>query len=284
MKADALYREGKLAAAIDAQIAEVRGNATDPNRRLFLFELLTFQGDLDRAQKQLDMLDFKEPELKAAQTSYVQCLAAERKRRAVLEGKADPRFLTEVGPGLKLRLEAVKLLAQGKDVEAGEKLAQAQVESPTVKATVNGTAVDEVRDADDLFSHVLEVFSKGEYFWVPLELVERLSTVPPKTPRDLLWLPGHLEVQGASGDVFLPGLYAFSHNHPDDALKLGRAADWLERDGGVVCGVGVKTWIVGEEAISLWDVRDFLDEATGIEPLDAEPAADAPSETPPADG
>lgn len=285
MNAHQLFRDGRLTEALEAQLAEVRSNPTDVGRRLFLFELMVFQGELDRAKRQLDMLEFNEPELKAAHQDLKLCLGAETKRREVLQGKAEPRFLTEKSESLAKRLEAAAKLAAGDDVAAGELLAQAMTVTTTVKANVNGTAVEDFRDADDLFSHVLEVFAKGEYFWVPWELVERISSLPPKTPRDLFWLPVHLEVQGASADVRLPALYAFSHNHPDPLVRLGRQTEWLERDGGVVCGVGLKTFLLGEDALSLWDIRDYLDDAVAAVPLNApddEPAPEGPAaEAPP---
>ncbi len=49
MNATELYRAGKLQEAITAQVAEVKANPTDQGKRLFLFELLVFAGDLDRA-------------------------------------------------------------------------------------------------------------------------------------------------------------------------------------------------------------------------------------------
>src|SRR5690242_21563127 len=51
-----LLQAGKLDEAIDALSAEVRDNPTDTRRRTFLFELLCFAGEYDRAQKHLDVL------------------------------------------------------------------------------------------------------------------------------------------------------------------------------------------------------------------------------------
>ena len=45
-----------LAPAHDALGAEVRDNPTDAQRRAFLFELLCFAGQYDRAEKQLNVL------------------------------------------------------------------------------------------------------------------------------------------------------------------------------------------------------------------------------------
>ena len=56
MTAAELFREGKLMEAIEAVGVEIRGNPTDSKRRTFLFELLCFAGEYDRAQKHLEVL------------------------------------------------------------------------------------------------------------------------------------------------------------------------------------------------------------------------------------
>ena len=55
---------------------------------------------------------------------------------------------------------------------------------------------------------------------------------PPRFPRDLLFIPAHLELEDEQGDIFLPALYPGSHEHPDDQVRLGRMTDWKELDGG----------------------------------------------------
>jgi hypothetical protein len=51
-----LFDAGKLNNAIEALGAELRERPTDLHRRTFLFELLCFAGNWDRADKQLDVL------------------------------------------------------------------------------------------------------------------------------------------------------------------------------------------------------------------------------------
>ena len=51
MNANELFQAGKLQEAIDTQIAQVKANPADQGKRLFLFELLAFAGELDRARR-----------------------------------------------------------------------------------------------------------------------------------------------------------------------------------------------------------------------------------------
>ena len=55
MNARELFKAGKLDDAIESLGVELRSDPTDVRRRIFLFELLSFAGNYDRAEKQLDI-------------------------------------------------------------------------------------------------------------------------------------------------------------------------------------------------------------------------------------
>ena len=56
MDALSLYRAGHLQEAIDALGDELKKQPLDTKRRTFLFELLCFAGEYERAEKHLDVL------------------------------------------------------------------------------------------------------------------------------------------------------------------------------------------------------------------------------------
>ena len=62
---------------------------------------------------------------------------------------------------------------------------------------------------------------------------------------------------GPEGDVFLPALYPGTHEHADDAVKLGRATDWKDGDAGPVLGVGLRTFLAGDDPITLLEWREL---------------------------
>src|SRR4051812_43177064 len=107
-----LFHAGKLREAIDAQTQKVRANPTDNPARLFLFELLAFAGDLDRARKQLDVLRYDDPRHSAAVMQYRDALAAEAARRSVFAGTGQPKVLGVAPDHVRTRLEALPLLAR----------------------------------------------------------------------------------------------------------------------------------------------------------------------------
>jgi type VI secretion system protein ImpE len=80
----ALYREGRLREAIKALGEELRSNPLDAKRRTFLFELLLFAGEYDRAEKQLDLLAGANADAAAGTLLYRSALHAERTRQACL--------------------------------------------------------------------------------------------------------------------------------------------------------------------------------------------------------
>jgi type VI secretion system protein ImpE len=258
MNANDYYGSGQLRDAIQAQTAAVKADAADQGKRTFLFELLAYAGELDRARRQIDALRSDDLGREAAVMSYRKLLDAEAARRRLFREGVAPRFLADPPQHVRLRLEAVGLLREDRQAEAAEVLARAVECTPSVKGTLNGNAFEGLRDADDLLAGVLEVFAQDAYFWVPLEQVEALALNAPKYPRDLLWPPARLEVKGAAGgDVFLPALYPGSHEHPDDLIKLGRKTDWVQKAQGPVLGVGQRTFLVGEEAVSLLEWRSL---------------------------
>jgi type VI secretion system protein ImpE len=258
MNASELYKAGKLQEAIDAQIAEVKTSPADHAKRLFLFELLVFAGELDRARRQVDALQYTEPELQMAVLTYRKLLDSEEKRRKLFGEGLKPGFLAEAPEHLNLRLDAVNRLRENQLAEAAATLAKAEAVTPAVKGKLNDKAFASLRDCDDLFSGILEVMSQGNYYWVPFEQIDALALSAPKYPRDLLWLPGHLDIKdGPAGDVFLPTLYPGSHAHADNQIKLGRSTDWQSAEGGPVRGVGLRIFLAGDDDRGILEWRQL---------------------------
>jgi type VI secretion system protein ImpE len=257
MQAGELYKAGQLHDAIEAQIQEVKAAPTDQAKRLFLFELFCFAGELDRARRQIEAIQYEDPDLDRAVTTYRKLLDAEQARRDLFARGVAPRFFRDPSEHLRLRLEAVNRLREGRPAEAAETLARANEAVPAVSGQLNGQPFESLRDADDLFAGVLEVMAHGRYFWVGLEQIQLLTIKPPRFPRDLLFIPAHLELDDEEGDVFLPALYPGSHDHADDQVKLGRMTDWKELDDGMALGLGLHTYLRDEAAIGLMEWREL---------------------------
>lgn len=221
-----LFQAGQLNEAVRALSAEVRDNPADPKRRTFLFELLCFQGEYDRAEKHLNVLADSNKDTQMGAILYHSALHAER-----------------------LRLEQFK---QG-GIPAAET-------SREFSGTLNGQAFESIVDGDPRLNARLELFAAGAYIWIPFEHIVSIELQPPTKLRDLLWAPAIVRT-GPSfkdkelGEVLIPVIYPNSFTHPNDAVRLGRETHWQEVEGGEPIPFGQKLFLVDGEEFPLLEVR-----------------------------
>jgi type VI secretion system protein ImpE len=220
-----LYREGKLGAAIQALGGELRDNPADQKRRIFLFELLCFAGDYDRAEKHLDVLASGGPDAMTGTMLYRAAIAAERSRNDLFAKKDYPVS-----------------------------------EASAVKGTLNGKPFESLEDADPRIGPRLEVYAAGQYMWLPLAHIASVEIQPPKRLRDLLWTPALVNTGPKFrslelGEVLVPALSPFSFRHSDEAVRLGRMTVWEDEDGGHAIPYGQKTLVVDGEDFPLLELR-----------------------------
>ena len=94
------YEAGKLNEAIEALGAELRERPTDAQLRTFLFELLCFAGNWDRADKQLDILAGDDKDRRLGALLYRAAINAERTRQEMFQsGAALQRRYSGAGAG-----------------------------------------------------------------------------------------------------------------------------------------------------------------------------------------
>lgn len=259
MKAQEHFAAGHLAAAIEAQLGDVRSAPLDAGRRTFLFELLAFAGELDRAGQQLGVLGQETAEKGWGASVYQNLLAAEQTRRKVFAGQARPEVFLDAPPYLTQRWQSLEHIARADLAAANAALQESNAASPTVSGVLNGQEVRGLRDADDLLGPVLEVMVLRDYVWVPWAQVKELEVTPPTHPRDLLWAPARLVLgDDVQRRCYLPALYPGTHAAGDDNLKLGRLTDWIVPDGdGPVRGIGQHLLVAGDTDIGLLEMRTF---------------------------
>jgi type VI secretion system protein ImpE len=257
MTATDAYKAGKLGDAIHAALEQVRSAPADRTKRLFLAELCCFGGDLERADKQLDVLFTPDAPDVVQLTLFRQLIRGELARREVFTQGRVPEFLAQPTDALKWRLEALIRLRENKAGEAAELLAKAEVARPVVSGICDGTVFDDLRDLDDLTAAVLEVITaNGNYYWIPLESIEIVEFHKPERARDLYWRPAHLIVRdGPDGVVYIPALYHGSHTASEDAVKLGRRTDWLGGETEPYRGLGLREFLVGDSSKTILDIE-----------------------------
>jgi type VI secretion system protein ImpE len=258
VNAQELYRHGNLGAAIDALTTEVKAHPSDAQRRTFLFELLSFAGDLDRAERQLDVIGHQDAMAEPAVQAYRNVLHAEGARRRLYGEGVAPQFFSDPPDYVRFHLEAVGRLRENRPAEAKRLLDEADTQRPRVTGQVNGKPFDEFRDCDDLLAPFLELFVMREYVWVPFEHIRELEVTAPERPRDLLWAPARLALRdGSQRRGYVPVLYHGSHEHPNDQVRLGRMTDWEGTETGPVLGRGQRLYLAGDDDCPLLEIRQL---------------------------
>ena len=229
MNAAELYQAGQLDAAIRALGDALRDNPTDARRRTFLFELLCFAGEYDRAEKQLDVLAASDRDAEVGALLYRSALHAERMRHAL--------FTSDAG------LPATAARA--------------------VSGTFNGQPFEQLVDADPRIGARLEVFVAGQYTWMPLAHVSAVVMEPPRRLRDLLWAP--IIVHPAEhmrelelGEILMPVLTTGAWRHADDDVRLGRKTDIETLANGTTVPVGQKLWFIDDEEVPILELRELV--------------------------
>jgi type VI secretion system protein ImpE len=231
--ANQLFQAGRLKEAVQALSAELRNNPSDTRRRSFLFELLCFSGEYERAEKQLDVLAEAGPNSEIGALLYRSALHAQRARQDLFQKKEYPK-------------------PSGGPSSAAE----------SITGTLNGKAFQTITDADPRIGPRLEVFAGGNYLWLNFEHLASIQIPQPRRLRDLIWTPAVVRVGPALkntelGEVLLPVLSPFAWQHTDDAVRLGRMTVWEEDESGEVVPVGQKMLLVDGEEFPLLDIRQL---------------------------
>ena len=227
MKAERLLREGKLEEAIKVLGETLRDNPTDTRSRTFLFELLCFRGEYDRASKHLELLGSSSKDAAMGVLLYEAALHAERLRAGMFQAADVPPPLPDV---------------------------------PPVAGSLNGKPFTSLSDSDPRLGARLEVFAGGDYLWIPLSEIASLEIKAPVRLRDLLWASALLRMgpayrQRELGEVLLPVLCPLTFQHPDDQVRLGRVTEWCRDEQGSEFPYGQKMLLVDGEEFPILEIR-----------------------------
>mgnify|MGYP005810092095 CR=1 FL=1 len=225
MSANELFRSGKLSEAIDALVGEVKANPLDSRRRIFLFELLCFAGEYDRAEKHLNVVSEGSKEAAMGALIYHSALHAERTRQ--------------------------KMFA--------ENTAPLKHAAAPITCTRNGESFASFIDTDPRIGNSLEVFVAGSYSWISLRQIASIEVAPPKRLRDMLWVPAIIRPAAdyremELGEVLLPVLSPLSWKHSDDEVRLGRSTVWEESQEFGEIPFGQKLFQLGDLEIPILEL------------------------------
>lgn len=232
MDAQQLFKAGKLTKAIAALTTQLRDHPTDQRSRTFLFELLCFAGEYDRAEEQLTILEQGgSKKLMLGTLLYKTAINAEKTRQEMFEKKSFPPPLLD-GAGT------------------------------AVSGKLNGKEFIMLSDTDSRIGEKLEVFAGGDYLWISFHDIASVRVDPPKRLRDLLWIPAMVTTGPAFqsrelGEIMIPAMAPLSWQHPDEEVQLGRVSEWCEDETGVVAPYGLKCILVDGEEVPVVEIREL---------------------------
>lgn len=234
MHVQELFRAGRLDEAITALGAELRDSPLDTQRRSFLFELLAFAGDHERAARHLDALGGTGPMAQGGALLYKSALHADRERRELFERGEFPSMA-----------------------------ADATCVACPVSGTLNGRRFTALADADPRIGARLEVYAAGRYLLLPFAQLAAVTAAAPQRLRDLLWAPALVRAgpgfRGRElGEVLLPVMTPTASAHPNDLVRLGRVTEWEAAPGGGDAPVGQKLLVVDGEELPLLELRELV--------------------------
>lgn len=256
--ANELYEAGELNEAIAAGLKEVKAKPLDVATRYQLVLLLCYNGELERADRQLTILSTQNPDAAIGTALLRQLIRAELCRDEFHRQGRVPEFMGEPNELMKTHLKASICFREGALSEAADLLGEADQQRTEISGNCDGQDFEGLRDLDDLFAPILEALtSTGKYFWIPMNEVTSLEFQTPESLADLIWRPMRLEVQNEPpGAVYLPTLYVGSAQDDDESIKLGRATKWLGLEEPPVRGLGLRMFLIGDEAKSILDISE----------------------------
>ena len=225
MTATELFQAGRLQEAIEALGEEVRNAPLDAKRRTFLFELLCFAGEYDRAEKHLSILADSSQAAGMGALLYRSALHAERIRQQMFTDSKFPM--------------AHKV--------------------PSRSISRAGEFGHAFSDADPRIGGALELFVAGSYTWVALEQIARIEIPKPKRLRDLLWTPAIVtttpEYKAMElGEVLVPVISPLSWQNQDDDVRLGRSTVWIEDETYGDIPLGQKLFVLDGQEIPILEL------------------------------
>lgn len=228
MNAQQLYEAGRLDEAVQALGSTLRADPANVRARTFLFELLLFGGDYDRAAKHLDIIADSSKEAGMGALMYRSALHAERMRQ--------------------------EMFANG--------LVSKPPADTRISGTLNGQPFTALTDADPRLGARLEVYAAGQYTLLPFASLSEIHLEPPRRLRDLLW--GSARIKAGPGlrdfefgEVLVPAVSPLAWRHSDPEVRLGRAIAWEADANGVEVPIGPKMLFVDDELVPLLEVREL---------------------------
>jgi len=234
--------DGDLAKAVRLQTVAVAADPT-PAGQLHLTELNLVAGEWRAAWDTLAAIESDDPAWPASGRAWRDLIRA-AKRRDQRRRSFHP-LTVDLPPHAKHRLRLTELLRTGSHNLATRYADAAAESSPELHGHVDGEEFAGLRDLDDRYGSVLEVFFGRAFVVVPLERLDRVRLLPVVGLADTVYRPAELRsVDGEVWPCVLPMVYPDTQGSGE--YSLGYQTDCEENDSAAVTAIGARVWYFGE--------------------------------------
>jgi type VI secretion system protein ImpE len=239
LHAEELLKLGQVDEAMAALQASIRSAPADARLRVFIFQLLSIQGQWERALTQLNVAAEIDPANLLMAEVCRPAIQCEVFRAQVFDGKRAPLVLGEPEEWVGWMVEACRLTAEGRHAPAADLRSRALEAAPATAGRIDDVEFDWIADADARMGPILEAIIDGRYYWVPFSRIAAATFEEPRDLRDAVWAPAMLTLSNGGRKVALiPARYPNSESDADPAVRLGRKTDWREVAEGTSLGLG----------------------------------------------
>lgn len=252
----ALIKQGELIAATERAMKLLRDDPANADVRAVYIELLCIQGALEKADQQLDMMVRQHPDFLVGAVNLRQLIRAASARHDFYNGGMTATLFGEPDAMFEALL-SLRLALKEQDTDAAVKAANTLEDlRGAVALDINGETAADVRDLDDSLAGYLELFgTDGQYYLAKFSEIDSLQLKKPESLLDTVWRRAEIVIKdGPQGEVFVPVTYV-------DSLKvserLGKDTNWQQHHEQLVTGAGQKMLLVGDEALTLTEVRQL---------------------------
>jgi type VI secretion system protein ImpE len=239
LSAAELVRNARLAEGLTALQTEIRQHPADHRLRVFLFQLESVLGRLDKALTQLQVVASLNSETMLLAQIFRPVIACELFRREVFAGRRTPLIFGEPAEWVGSLVQAAALVAERRFAAAAELRQRAFEAAPATPGKLDGQPFEWIADADSRLGPILEIILEGRYYWVPFCRIARIEIEKPVDLRDFVWIPARFTwTNGGAVSAHIPVRYPDTESANDDALRLARKTTWNEAAPECFLGLG----------------------------------------------
>ena len=264
MTAKELIQAGRLSEARRLLIEEVKAKPADTGARTLLFQVLALGGEWDKAVRHLDMISTQDPDRAVGVHTYLDIVKAEQERLAIVQGRQQPSVMPEAPAYFPAYLSYLEAIRRGGFDEARTLIAEIDEARPAVSGTRDGRRFEGFSDTDARLYAFVEAFAHDRYVWIPFEALREIVIHEPRDFFDLIWVTASITTwEGLSMNCCMPVVYPETFLADDEQAKLGRLTEWAPLGGGLSRGIGQHVYAVGDEDVSILEIRTINFELTG---------------------